>query len=282
MKGYRPQLMKYVLVLVLPVILLSACTQTPQAAVDVSSLVPSLPVTQAMATPTDDPILEGIWFSLSNGPHATKFSCEDCHAGAETTGVALSWLNPVSGQRETVSTATELCAKCHPNQVAENPSPDLVLGVHEDFGCTNCHNTHNTRATCTGTGCHADVASILYAQIVTPANHPTSGDTNTHMCEGEACHNLVKQVLAEPIYHQPVHNEIPCYVCHDKTIMDVSRNSDGTWMTVIHTGQGSGAELQPVVSHVIGQEVLCEKCHFIGNPWQLTESVLPTDEGGEE
>jgi hypothetical protein len=157
-----------------------------------------------------------------------------------------------------------------------------IMPAHQDFGCTNCHNPHSTQANCTGSGCHADIANIINTHIEQPANHPTSGDTNTHMCEGEACHNLVKQVLAEPIFHQPVHKEIPCYVCHDETPMDVVRNSDGTWMTVIDPGLSSGGELQPVVSHVIGQAVLCEKCHYIGNPWQLHEVVLPTDEGGEE
>jgi hypothetical protein len=116
-----------------------------------------------------------------------------------------------------------------------------------------------------------DVANTIFAQVEQPALHPTTGDTNAHMCEGSGCHDLAKQVASAPVYHQPVHVEVPCYVCHDGTGLAVTKSADQAWITVSEAGESGEGALQPVVSHWLVPDVDCSKCHYSGNPWELRE-----------
>ncbi|MBE3118298.1 MAG: hypothetical protein IMZ50_06020 [Candidatus Atribacteria bacterium] len=74
-----------------------------------------------------------------------------------------------------------------------------------------------------------------------------------------------------PIYHQPVHRNVPCYVCHDATGMAVGKADDQTWFTIRQTDDGDNDNDQMFVSHYIGLEVDCGKCHYVDNPWGLEE-----------
>jgi hypothetical protein len=266
--------MKIIRFILFLLFLLTACSPKTQASIDetVQSAY-STPTGNASGSSLEDPILEGISYSLNAGPHALKYSCEDCHASLkDDAGQQLIWFNGAAGQTEVVATPTKLCIKCHPDQIDANITQIGVQPVHLDFGCTDCHNAHSTQANCTQSACHTDIQSIISVRIQPPDPHPTSGDPNTHMCEGSTCHDLVKKVSRAPIYHQPVHRDVPCYVCHDGTGMVIAHGTDGAWFTLGAVTQ------QSAVSHTIARAVECTKCHFPGNSWGLIESVsvLPT------
>jgi hypothetical protein len=262
--------MKTLSPLILCALLLAACSQAPQASID-----PPPPAVYSSPTPlpqeysTDDPILEGIRTLFSSGPHAGSYSCENCHGTSERIGKQLNWLNPTNGHTEVVSTPTELCLKCHPEQRSKSDSQSQVISPHADQDCTGCHNAHSTQASCTNSVCHTDIQTIFYAKIVRPEPHPTEGDPNSYMCGGTACHTFAKQIASAPIYHQPIHNHVPCYVCHDSIGMAVGKADDQTWFTVGQTDNGNSSSSHMVVSHSIGLEVECGKCHFVDNPWGL-------------
>ncbi len=276
MHGFRS--MKFLFLFALPILFLSACTQLQLASVDGSAPAadPS-PTLESVGSPTPDPILDGIKFMLEAGPHASQFSCVDCHGTqTEEAGKQLIWFNGMSGQAESVGTPTELCLKCHPDEVASNTTGSDTQPVHGNFGCTNCHNAHSTQAGCAQSSCHVNVQSTISAQIDRPLGHTGTGDPSTHMCGGEACHSTATQVASAPIYHQPVHRNVPCYVCHDATGMAVARTDDQAWFTVNQAVDGASDGQKPVVSHTIDRSVNCLKCHYSGNPWSLIE-VIPDD-----
>lgn len=213
--------------------------------------------------------------SFSAGPHASSFSCERCHSiKAGEAEKQLVWIDDGSEQMEILSTSTQLCAKCHESQAAHSGSQETAQFAHSDFKCTSCHEAHNAEASCTQSNCHVEIKSVIFAQIEKPQNHSDSGNPDSHMCGGSACHEQAKLVAQNPIYHQPVHRNVPCYVCHDVTGMVVIMEDEQSWMTVLDPGQGNGAELLPQVSHTIGIEVQCKKCHYADNAWALNE-ILP-------
>ena len=253
------------------VFLLAACSRTPQASIEAPAPAEySSPTPHTAGVPTDDPIQAGIRFLFSKGSHSLEYTCDDCHETSSSGITGLIWLNEVTGQKESISTATELCTKCHPDQAVAGKTDRDKQPAHTDFGCIDCHNAHSTQADCTQSACHVDVRSTIFAQIEQPENHPTSGDSNTHMCEGSTCHDLAKQVAGKPIYHQPVHRDVPCYVCHDGTGMVIAQGTNGAWSTMGEVTQ------QTAASHTITRSVDCAKCHYSGNPWSLIESVSVT------
>jgi hypothetical protein len=268
--------MKTIPSFILCTFLLAACSQSPQASIDPPPAIYSSPTPLPQVYSTDDPMLESIRTSFSSGRHAGQFSCEDCHGSSATIGKQLNWLDPADGHTDVVATPTELCLKCHSEQGSGIDTQSQIATAHTNQGCTGCHNAHTTQASCTDSGCHNDIQTIFYAQIVRPEPHPTSGDPSAYMCGGSACHALAEQITSAPIHHQPIHNHVPCFVCHDGSGMTVLKKQDQSWITVPSLTSPAGTDGTPVVSHIISREVNCSKCHYNGNPWGLTE--VPTDE----
>jgi hypothetical protein len=249
--------------------LLSASTHTPNQK-PVETVAPE-PSATTSADPQQDLILRDIQDAFSKSLHAAKFSCEQCHStngGVVTNN--LTWKDVSSGLVEVISTSTQLCAKCHEGQLAPSSLEDTTTIAHVNFECTSCHDPHSGQASCTQSICHSDIRSTLYAQVEQPEFHSTtSGDPNSPYCGGSACHELASQVAMAPIYHQPVHRNIPCYVCHDASGMKVTMNDNQSWITVDNSNQGNSSAIKESVSHIIGTGSGCSRCHYYENPWNL-------------
>jgi hypothetical protein len=184
--------------------------------------------------------------------------CETCHQmenGVATEGIA--WLNPVSMEYEDVNTTNELCEKCHVNTTGTgNPvgsavSHQIVLGgpAHLNYAgfiegekpptyCSDCHDPH-TQQPKQCQDCHEiDAAS----------------------------HAMGKYIAMS--------NVLTCMACHDASGAEVGPNPDeasgGVWTTLLTTQGRTGPTTAAIVSHSIQYEVLCDRCHFEGNPWELT------------
>lgn len=179
-------------------------------------------------------------------------SCVMCHQ-ADKKGVIqeeVSWLEiPVLEEYVTVETYSELCLKCHNTEGTAEHGQVIVGNGHSDMECTECHSPHNTTTTCMTDDCHSDTFSD-----------------------------------ADPIlFHDDDHRDVSCAACHDQSGWEIGPDPEtGIWTTfspwshevkvaeedsILQTGA------VPFSSHDLGLEVNCERCHFSGNTWGLTESV---------
>lgn len=259
--------------LIIFVFLLYACTQSPST----EPVATDLPIPTELPIPTVDAeqelVLSNIRVSYAAGLHAGELTCEKCHTTEGGTLVEqLAWTDESSGQVEIISSPSYLCTKCHTDQAKSGGSQDAGQLAHSDFECTNCHNAHNLQASCAESTCHTNIQLIISAQVIKPPSHSTdTGNPASNMCGSTSCHGLATQVANTPVYHQPIHRNVPCYVCHDVSGMVVIMEDEQSWMTVLESGQGNGAEQLPQVSHTIGLDVECEKCHYNDNAWALDE-----------
>ena len=67
---------------------------------------------------------------------------------------------------------------------------------------------------------------------------------------------------------------VSCMACHDSSGKDVSPHPDednDMWVTSETTFGRGGPSTDVVVSHSITRAVLCDRCHFEGNKFGLTE-----------
>ncbi len=165
--------------------------------------------------------------------------CAVCHQGeAEEIEGEIAWLEvPPALVYSPVETATELCEKCHLAGDVEDHLSISVSGSHLEMTCTECHDPHDTTASCTGSGCHEPFA--------------------------EEC---------EPIEtHDKPHMEASCSACHDADLLPIDWNeADQVWDTVIRSATGDG--YRTYASHALVLEVACERCHEPGNhPWGDTK-----------
>lgn len=242
----------------------------------VSPIQSSAVSTENLESTIVDPLIYSIETTFSESPHARNLDCESCHTVIEETVTKeLAWSDEKTGLAEPVTSAQDLCIKCHANQegadVLANGSPT----AHPDFGCTNCHNAHNAQASCTQSTCHSDIQIVMASIVEKPENHPTEGDPNNYMCGGTSCHDLARKALASPIYHQPTHRQVPCTVCHDASGMKVEKVNSQEWVTLPDFDTGGGDQ-QAATSHNLGREVACQKCHSFNNSWNLVE-ITPTE-----
>jgi hypothetical protein len=163
--------------------------------------------------------------------------CKTCHEVDKNGEVEADfiWLEIAAiDEYAKVETTTELCQKCH----VETDVPDhLVMslgGAHADYLCTDCHNAHDTSATCGAVGCHDDV--------IEPAT-PIAG-------------------------HDEQHQEVTCGACHDGSGMDIGPDDEqGMWLTFITGTQ------KPIYTHNVVLEAKCDRCHYTDNPWGLSGDV---------
>jgi hypothetical protein len=164
--------------------------------------------------------------------------CMNCHRiDKKKVEPEIAWLEfALIEEYSEVASVTELCDKCHlAANISEHVSV-VVGGDHPNYQCTECHNAHDTRASCSGAGCHE---GTLTQEPAVPG-------------------------------HDADHASVACVACHDADGLEVGFVEElGIWTTLIATG----AETRPYTSHNIVLEALCERCHFPGNPWELTETV---------
>jgi hypothetical protein len=179
-------------------------------------------------------------------------SCLYCHEADKKGNIQpeVSWLEiPALEEYSEVETHSELCLKCHNTENVAEHGLVVVGSGHADMQCTECHSPHNTTATCMNEDCHSDVLSDA------------------------------DQILG----HDDDHKDVSCAACHDNAGWEVGPDSETSvwttfspWSHEVMIGEADSI-LQtgtvPFSSHDIGLEVNCERCHFSGNTWELTESV---------
>jgi hypothetical protein len=167
--------------------------------------------------------------------------CMNCHrVSKKEVEPEVAWLEFALIEEYTeVVSVTELCSKCHlAADVTEHVSV-VVGGDHPNYQCTECHDAHDTTASCLAAGCHEG----------TLAQDPA--------------------ILG----HDEDHASVACVACHDADGLEIGFVEDlGVWTTLIAAGT-DGTKNRPYTSHNIVLEALCERCHFPGNPWGFSDTV---------
>ena len=171
--------------------------------------------------------------------HWKHVDCFICHqVKKKEVQPEISWLEfaLIEEYRE-VSSVTDLCHKCHLAEEIPGHFSIVVRGDHPDYTCIDCHNAHDLSASCSSADCHEDV--------VQPANTIPGHDAD--------------------------HTQVTCSACHDADGLEIGYVEElGLWTTLIATEDGN--EIRPLTSHNIVLEASCDRCHFPGNPWGLTET----------
>lgn len=163
--------------------------------------------------------------------------CAICHLQAPgEEGGEIARLSGVQlGEHEFVASTSELCAHCHLAPDMEGHLPIVVAGVHAGIFCTDCHDPHTGRATCTGSGCHQPFR--------------------------REC---------EPIpTHDKPHAAVSCSGCHASDVAEVDWDPDREAWHSFYLVENDGEQvLTPHSSHNLNLGVPCERCHTPGDlPW---------------
>lgn len=179
-------------------------------------------------------------------------NCIMCHQEDKKGNIQpeVSWLEiPALDEYASVETPSELCLKCHNTEDVAEHGQVLVGSGHADMQCTECHSPHSTTATCSTGDCHSDVLS----------------DTD--------------QIIG----HDEDHSEVSCAACHDSAGWDVGPHPETSiwttfspWSHEVQVAEEDSIRQTgtvPFLSHDLGLEVNCERCHFSENPWGLTDSI---------
>jgi hypothetical protein len=170
--------------------------------------------------------------------------CKVCHKLDKKGNVQpeIMWLEiaPLD-EYIAVASPSELCLKCHaPAEIPGHGIIDLA-NAHADYQCTGCHSAHSTTATCANAGCHSDVLD--------PAKSIPGHDAD--------------------------HQTVACVACHDGGGMQVGIDENTGLLTTFFTAATAEGASQNFhfASHNIVLQASCERCHYAGNPWNLSESV---------
>jgi hypothetical protein len=174
----------------------------------------------------------------------THVGCKVCHA--EKKGEIqpeVLWLEIAPIEEYTqVSSDSELCLKCHLAGEVAGHVDVRVQGDHQGYECTECHQAHSLEATCSDAGCHRDMVSGVPG-------------------------------------HDDDHVSVGCEACHDAGGLRVGPHPEMDIWTTFVALDPEESEWKPLVSHDIGLEVSCERCHYAGNPWGLASELEPAGEG---
>jgi len=155
---------------------------------------------------------------------AHQIDCKVCHR-VDQSGTVLagvSWLEVAAiEQYADVESVSELCQRCHTGADVPGHADVHVSGAHADLGCADCHDAHSVAASCTASGCHETLEQI-------PG-------------------------------HDADHANVHCVACHDTSGMEVGADEarGGLWVTFA----GEGDDAFPHISHALGREASCDRCH---------------------
>lgn len=172
--------------------------------------------------------------------------CTVCHPQetGNVDGNVIAWSNPSTGAYETLASSTELCEQCHRDTKMLRHKREISQEVHTGYTCTDCHDPHSAEAGCTNAGCHAEAFTVS-----DPA--PT---------------------------HDADHQSVACVACHDASGLPVEPfGPDGEWTTVRNTELFGQTSTESYQSHNLQKSVDCQRCHYAGNPWQLSAPVDEED-----
>ena len=165
-------------------------------------------------------------------------SCYVCHEGDDKGNMNPEYIYlefAVFGEYVEVDSTTELCQKCHQELAFQKHNGLQVGGVHAEYDCTDCHDPHDTVASCGSAGCHDEVSS--------------------------------------PAGHDDDHRNVTCEACHDGSGLDLGYQDDGIFTTFIANEMDDDTPVVPFTSHNILLESNCDRCHYSGNPWSLSEDI---------
>jgi hypothetical protein len=208
-----------------------------------------------------------------------NIDCSVCHrVEGENFDAQVTWLNPITGYHETLTSTTALCEKCHrDSESGLSHTRQLGDGAHADFVCTDCHDPHSTKASCTSSGCHhitvTNNAECSECHPDALAKHTMEQlHSGGHDCMG--CHGDLVGVGMNGIQalaHNPIHlSKILCVACHDASGLEVKPiEQDGIWITWRTTEGPLGESTEVYQSHTLQREVDCSRCHYANNPWGL-------------
>jgi hypothetical protein len=170
--------------------------------------------------------------------------CNICHKVDKKGNVQAeyAWLEIAPlGEYAEVASPIELCLKCHAPLDIPGHGTVQLGGDHPDYVCTDCHSAHDTTTSCDAVGCHPDV--------IEPAT-PIPG-------------------------HDKDHQSVTCGACHDASGMEVGPDEEsGLWTTFVSGSTDAGIGSFPFTSHNVVLEASCDRCHFVNNPWDLSDSVV--------
>lgn len=172
----------------------------------------------------------------------TDIPCNVCHKVDKKDNIQpeYAWLEIAPlGEYAAVASPTELCLKCHAPVDIPGHGSVVVGGAHPDYECTRCHSAHSTITSCAAAGCHSD--------IIEPVT-PIAG-------------------------HDADHQAVTCVACHDGSGMEVGPDEEtGLWVTFFTGAEAS--DRFAFTSHNVVLEASCDRCHFVNNPWSLSDSVV--------
>ncbi len=169
--------------------------------------------------------------------------CFVCHEKDKKDNIQpeYTWLEIAATEEYAkVDTPTELCQKCHNEAELPGHVVSQLGGAHGEYECTDCHDAHDTVASCGDVDCHGDV--------VEPAESIAGHDED--------------------------HQLVSCEACHDGDALVVGPSEeDGIWRTYVAVPSGDTEKTVSYTSHNIMLDAPCERCHFAENPWGLVETV---------
>jgi len=169
--------------------------------------------------------------------------CHVCHEKDKKGNIQpeIMWLEiPAFEEYAEVTSSTELCQKCHQEVGFEEHGAVQVGGAHGGYGCTDCHNPHDTLASCGAEACHSDI------------------DTTSSSTPG----------------HDENHRLVTCVACHDGAGMTLGfQEADGIFTTFDTVVTEGGESSFPFTTHNLILESSCDRCHYAANPWNIVEDV---------
>lgn len=191
--------------------------------------------------------------------------CETCHE-VDANGIAsaeIAWLNPITKEHMEVKTPTELCEKCH------------TTTTNNLFGSAVVHKIYFGSA-------HLNYAGFINEttppQYCTDCHDPHSQEPK--QCVD--CHEIDEATHSKGQY-AVMKDSVTCMACHDaapdwkmQTPSEIAWSvgpygENGQWVSIDATLDGDGVPANtPMTSHAIQGEVVCTRCHFDGNPYELT------------
>ena len=222
-----------------------------------------------------------------------NIGCAVCHHMENGLASAeIAWLNISTNYYETVTSSTVLCEKCHTDTETLRHSRDINEGVHADFTCTDCHDAHSAKASCTTSGCHPDF-STHYLEIIVEHQdqvsdetctdcHPSVADIHMNTLEETPvacmdCHQNLMGDYAKMRYqaaHSNLHATVTCVACHDGAALEVGPlPGQEQWITFRTTSLLGRESTTPYQAHNVQLVVSCERCHFPDNIWDLPVDI---------
>ncbi len=182
-----------------------------------------------------------------------NIGCDVCHkveGGVVVDPKPVIW-NNATGKYDAVATNRQLCEKCHTDSIAGTRHLRFIGGgAHSNQigmtkprpeDCTDCHDPHSAKASCTS--CHANVLK---------ADKPIAG-------------------------HDAVHANVTCQACHDAAGLKAGTvQGEKTWITFQTSTSRGTTSTSPYVTHSIQKSVDCTRCHYDNNAAKLRSFVTPT------